>query len=326
MTYVPNRAYRNSPMDQAIEQAESLMEAVGAHTIYAGRNIVHGEDQGEALVFVVEDKGPRAQKHAIPAYILTPGGNSIPTDVVAGPPPRDLRLRLTPGELFRAQAGNPHQGCFDAPIPGGVQIAPAGAGWVGTLGAALKLPGGYGLLTNEHVSGQGNVGGKCCQPHGRSGWIGDFNATAGIRYDAPNYIDAATALCRRTDGPFAPATDLVAPVLYGIGPLNPAPAAPALGLKVRKSGRTTGVTSGRIIGLGATSRIRYDEGMAFFRDLIVIEAFGGLFSDSGDSGSLIVTDPGVNPVGLLFAGGGGQTLACRIDYVLDWCKGEFFAV
>jgi PKD repeat protein len=45
---------------------------------------------------------------------------------------------------------------------------------------------------------------------------------------------------------------------------------------------------------------------------------GGTFSAGGDSGSLIVTQSGNNPVGLLFAGSSTRTLANRIQAVLAW--------
>jgi PKD repeat protein len=45
---------------------------------------------------------------------------------------------------------------------------------------------------------------------------------------------------------------------------------------------------------------------------------GGTFSAGGDSGSLIVTQSGHNPVGLLFAGSSTRTIANRIQAVLAW--------
>ena len=47
----------------------------------------------------------------------------------------------------------------------------------------------------------------------------------------------------------------------------------------------------------------------------------GRFLKAGDSGSLLVTDPGRNPVGLLFAGNrsGKLAIANPIDRVLGEC-------
>jgi hypothetical protein len=96
------------------------------------------------------------------------------------------------------------------------------------------------------------------------------------------------------------------------------PIAPALGMAVGKSGRTTQLTSGRITGVGVTINVNYGSGrIANFRDQIAIRAGSGDFSAGGDSGSSVWTfDSARRPVGLLFAGGGGTTFANRMDRVL----------
>jgi len=85
-----------------------------------------------------------------------------------------------------------------------------------------------------------------------------------------------------------------------------------------KYGRTTQHTKGRVQGINATVNVGYDVGVARFVGQIVIG--GGGFSAGGDSGSLIVAQGGADdrkPVGLLFAGGGGVTIANPIEAVLD---------
>jgi hypothetical protein len=84
-----------------------------------------------------------------------------------------------------------------------------------------------------------------------------------------------------------------------------------LGMTVGKSGRTTQLTVGRITDCNATIRVNYGAGrVALFRDQITIRGLSGDFSAGGDSGSVIWTwDSQRNPVGLLFAGGGGFTFA-----------------
>src|SRR5207253_5829000 len=95
-----------------------------------------------------------------------------------------------------------------------------------------------------------------------------------------------------------------------------------LGLNVQKYGRTTKLTHGQITGINATVTVCYEVFFGFcikaarFVDQLVIEP--GTFSGGGDSGSLIVTDDGnKNPVALLFAGSSTQTIANRIDLVLN---------
>lgn len=320
MTYIPISSKNESPIAKAVEVLESQMDRFGIHTVYEGRNLVNGEDHGPAVVCVVEEKGIRAQAEKIPAFIEV-CGLMIPTDVIANPAPKDQRLRLPDFSPF---AQNDHQRCHNCPIPGGVQIARQGKNWVGTLSCALKIGDKYGALTNAHVSGLDGLGNRCCQPHSQAEWIGVFSKVSAMRFDGgPNYIDAALIDTLRTDGPFAPGTHTVIPTQFGLGRINPNPKPPAVGDVVKKTGRTTGITTGKIVGINATSRVGYDEGTATFRNQIVIEASGGTFSNSGDSGSLILSQD-LRPVCLLFAGGGGQTIANPIAYVLDWAGATFF--
>ncbi len=87
---------------------------------------------------------------------------------------------------------------------------------------------------------------------------------------------------------------------------------------VGKSGRTTGLTRGQITDCSASVRVNYGNGrVALFTDQIVIRGIGQNFSSGGDSGSVIWTwNSTRNPVGLLFAGGGGYTIANKMTRVL----------
>ena len=84
---------------------------------------------------------------------------------------------------------------------------------------------------------------------------------------------------------------------------------------MRKYGRTTGQTDGKVKFINATVNVGYDTGVAKFVGQIVFG--GGNFSAGGDSGSVIVTKSGSQPVALLFAGGAGDTIGSPIDMVLD---------
>jgi hypothetical protein len=94
---------------------------------------------------------------------------------------------------------------------------------------------------------------------------------------------------------------------------------PTVGMLVGKSGRTTQLTSGRITDISATIRVNYGSGrVALFQDQITIRGLSGDFSAGGDSGSVIWTwNASRNPVGLLFAGGGGLTFANKMTRVVS---------
>ena len=86
-----------------------------------------------------------------------------------------------------------------------------------------------------------------------------------------------------------------------------------LGLRIRKSGRTTGLTSGEITQVDATVRVSYGMGnTATFTDQLV----AGPMSSGGDSGSAVLDEDG-RVVGLLFAGSDQTTVMNRIQNVLD---------
>ncbi len=85
-----------------------------------------------------------------------------------------------------------------------------------------------------------------------------------------------------------------------------------LGLAVRKSGRTTGLTTGTVQVIDATVRVGYGAaGTALFEDQIVT----GNMSAPGDSGSLLVEQDGQRAVGLLFAGSDQSTIFNPISAV-----------
>lgn len=100
------------------------------------------------------------------------------------------------------------------------------------------------------------------------------------------------------------------------------------GAAVFKVGRTTGQTEGRLTAIEIDNiSVEYDLGWLRFDNQIEIEGMGSKpFSDSGDSGSLIV-DEELQAIGLLFAGGDsggsnnkGLTYANPIESVLDTLK------
>ncbi len=86
-----------------------------------------------------------------------------------------------------------------------------------------------------------------------------------------------------------------------------------LGTAVRKSGRTTGLTTGTIEQVDATVRVNFGSGrVATFHDQLM----AGAMSQGGDSGSAVL-DVENRVVGLLFAGSVNTTVINRIQNVLQ---------
>jgi hypothetical protein len=131
-----------------------------------------------------------------------------------------------------------------------------------------------------------------------------------------NHVDAATALAT----PAQVRRELMCiqgtnPIFVPIGTsIQPA----TVGMTVGKSGRQTGVTMGRITSASASVIATYGIRTALFVDQILVMGTSGLFSDAGDSGSLVWTwDDQRNPVGLVFGGAKAVSFVNHISDVLD---------
>ena len=210
------------------------------------------------------------------------------------------------------------------------------AGSIG--GRVVDGAGAVYVLSNNHVlanSNDASIGDPALQPGPYDGGtapadqIGTLAAFNTIDFSGgSNTIDAAIARSDATNLGNATPTDdgygTPGAAIYGDANNDGVfdDKTTLLGLNVQKYGRTTKLTHGQITGINATVDVCYEVFIIFcvksarFVDQLVIEP--GSFSGGGDSGSLIVTDDqNKNPVGLLFAGSSTQTIANRIDLVLN---------
>lgn len=188
------------------------------------------------------------------------------------------------------------------------------------------------MLTNNHVIANENanaIGSPIAQPGTLDGGsfpddeVGVLGKVIKLKTTGTNFVDAAVGdvwdtieFDTQTIGNLGSLSGLVDVVNL---PAN---------ATVHKVGRTTGQTKGRIRAFDVDNvRVEYDLGVLRFDNQIEIEGAGNApFSDSGDSGSLIVDDE-LRAIGLLFAGGDvggsngqGLTFANPIETVLDALK------
>lgn len=90
---------------------------------------------------------------------------------------------------------------------------------------------------------------------------------------------------------------------------------------VAKSGRSTGLTCSTVEAVSGTFNVQYQRGLggpsftAVYHNQVAIN--GGTFSAAGDSGSLIVSQAGGQPVALLFAGSDTNTVGNPVATVLS---------
>lgn len=212
---------------------------------------------------------------------------------------------------------------FPRPVPIGVSTGNVGECSAGTIGARVTDGADVYALSNNHVYALENdapIGGDVLQP-GRydSNCNIDLDDVIGTLADfeplffggRENTIDAAIAIVPTDELDNATPSDG-----YGMPKSNRVSA--ELDLAVQKYGRSTSLTKGTITGINATVNVGYSFGTAHFVDQIVVSSNRGPFIKAGDSGSLLVTDPGREPVGLLFAGNrsGKLAIANPIGYVL----------
>ena len=217
------------------------------------------------------------------------------------------------------------------PAPGGVSVGHVSitAGTLGSRAIGLTAPWNnrHLILSNNHVLANSNaarVGDSILQPGRADGGRHPGDQIAVLARWVPinfggaaNVIDAAFgwAWHERIRGEqYYISGGRAAYYRTGTAPL-----AASLGLIVGKSGRTTGLTQGRVTQIGVSVNVNYGAGrVALFRNQIAIQSVNANpFSAGGDSGSLIWHwANGVRPVGLLFAGGGGTTFANPIGSVL----------
>ena len=84
---------------------------------------------------------------------------------------------------------------------------------------------------------------------------------------------------------------------------------------VRKSGRTTGVTTGEVIHTNVSVVVGYGSKSAYFVDQIVVAQDNWSFAAPGDSGSAVDKDGEF--VGLLFAGTEDCIVICKAEHIID---------
>ena len=200
----------------------------------------------------------------------------------------------------------------------GSSCAPAGENYSGTFGALVNHDEGMMALSNNHVFAACNhipVGQPILSPSAA---------------DARPGILAPRQLCRHSQIiELRSGTPALVPLVRSDAAIATVPEesivsswqgdndsgydtpigtiVPTSGLRVKKVGRTTGVTLGTVEALIPTPmplpyKVRYFTAKVWFTDVWTIRADeNNHFALPGDSGSLVVSEDGKNAVGLLFA-------------------------
>jgi hypothetical protein len=234
------------------------------------------------------------------------------------------------------------------PAPGGVSIGHRDI-TAGTLGCLVEKDGQKFILSNNHVlanSNQAEIGDPILQPGPYDGGTYPDDHIADLKDFVPINIIGVPSECPIATGTASllngiakllgsqvrmqainqqPLENLVDAAIAR--PLNPedvsdeilqigtiqGSAAGELGMTIKKSGRTTGLTTGVIEQVDVSVNVQYGEGQtAMFTDQLM----AGAMSQGGDSGSAVLYD-NHRLVGLLFAGSDTTTVINRIENVFS---------
>ena len=325
------------------QHVKALKKKLNVNGVAVGNKIVDGKDTGELCVTILVKK-KMAKSELLGKDLIPQAVSGIATDV------KEV------GEIVAFKARTDRW----RPAPGGVSIGHYAitAGTLGafvkdkTTGETLILSNNHVLANSNNASkgdaiiqpgsadggsrpqdriadlerfiaiqftGGGGGNGDCFIAKSATGVLNFFASILGSSHRVvatkiqaqANEVDAALAK--------PVSSDVITGDIIDIGVITGTKPA-TIGMAVRKSGRTTGTTTGTIQEIYATVDVGYGGSLvATYENQIV----AGSMSSPGDSGSLVVDGTDPLAVGLLFAGSSSSTVISPIDRVLDLLNIEF---
>ena len=295
--------------------AHSLLQIPGVIAVSIGRKVKGGVRTDRLAVRVsVQVKRPLTlvpPEQRIPTELTSEGGALVETDVdememPSAPLPR--MLRTDSSAAAQPGAGKLELRLYRRPVLGGLSASSIRFS-IGTIAIPVcdsSQPGILYLLSNNHVFAflnAGRVGDAILQPAPEDGGTYPASIIARLTRWIPlqlgigstNTVDAALA--------YVP-TGYALPTVTWVGqPTQTRPASDVhVGDLVRKVGRTTGLTSGEIIGIAASVKVNYAlAGFGNKQTTLVDQILTSPMAGYGDSGSLLL-DTSNYAVGMLAAG------------------------
>jgi hypothetical protein len=311
------------PVKQRIE--DELLARPGVVGVDINEKVTKGQPTGElAIVVYVEEK--KAKNKLGAADVIPSEIDGIPTDV------KQERIELHASRVAVTEIAPFVDATKYATLHGGISMgpcrsvhlvppdvpAPGDYIFVGTLGAIVKdrVTHAAMALTNFHVACVDNgwsVGNTMCQPGRNDGGTCPTDVFGTLtRAALSTHVDGAVVSISSSK-----TTDCS---IEEIGAVK-GQAVAALNIAVRKRGRTTGLTYGKVTSVDASVTIDYGDGLGShtLKNQIRVEpdtSKSAQFSDHGDSGSVVV-DANNKVVGLLFGGSSAATYANPIQSVLE---------
>jgi len=278
--------------------------------------VSHREDPPSIIVYLEHER----YKDKVPDKI-----DGFKTEVVVIGKIKALSLlqleeRIKPSYTYSGSVG---RAAAVRPIVGGISLGVPEEAYGGKMAGTLSIitKGGY-ILSCAHVIAMNTkaqflpLGTAVLQPGTYDGGtvgnkVGELCKYIKITFGprGKNYADAAIAKVATADYLAGEVLDSDNQNTYTIN----STAEVKVGDLVRKSGRTTGVTTSTVYDTGATVKVWYTSSKwAIFYDQILVYQ---PFIESGDSGSLV--DKGGAFVGLAFAGSSSTAVVCKAKYIIN---------
>lgn len=336
------RAGGLAPRTRSVDKAmAAAANGQNVHAVGIGHKIVDGQPTDEMCVRIYVSQ--KLAPSLLGANALPPQVDGMPTDVIESAPAFLLPTvaaaeeiavpglegiaSLSPAALQPCSALRRQR---QRPVRGGISTGHFSitAGTIACFCRSVRKgddPEQVYVLSNNHVYADVNNAspGDSLLQQGRldGGGAADQIATLDrfvfmqLGGTTPNRVDGAI-------GALLPGVDFISEIC-SIGQLT-GTADAFEGMRVRKHGRTTGLTEGIVTDISYDALVGMDHAdpsiVALFDDQIRVEraAPHPAFGLGGDSGSLVVSAEGVNAVGLYFAGpdSGFYGIANPIDAVL----------
>jgi len=306
---IPASAGENIGRGKSLAEARSALERE-LLPLAGVVGVGHSEADGEITVFVEDEQA----KQRVPHYF---NGYTVRTEVTG-------KIQVLSTQVAEPLAGVSSERRGEvSPLVGGISLSAwlPGVYYSGTLGMVTY---DNKILSNAHVIAIEpdtdnflDLGTAIIQPSsgdgGRSGAkVGELEAYIPIDFEpgAENYADAAIG-----------SIDSGIDVSYGeqfgeegnywIEGWTDV----SVGDTVRKSGRTTGVTTGQVVDTSSSVKVTYGDQEVWFFDQIRVDQDDWSFAGAGDSGS--AADMDGEFVGLIFAGVEDKVFINKAEYIID---------
>jgi hypothetical protein len=312
---VPASAGENPELGKPPEEARKALEQELLPLAGAGFvGIAHSEAEGEVIVFVEDEQA----KQRVPQFFE---GYTVRKEVTG-------KIQTLSTQVAEPITGVSAERQGEVrPLVGGTSLSAyvtKGALtylYAGTLGMVTYDD---KILSNAHViaiePGTGkflDIGTPIIQPGSRDrgrlvNRVGELETYIPIDFepDAENYADAAIG---NIDGSVdaSPGEQFYEGGNYWVEGWTEV----SDGDIVRKSGRTTGVTTGEVIHTNVSVVVWYGEQPAYFVDQIVVTQENQSFAAPGDSGSVVDKDGEF--VGLVFAGSEDCVVISKAEHIIE---------